>query len=353
MAETNTAILVLDKVLDANPDDNRAWTSLAIAHINSAEVALENRNLPAAGRALDQASICYGKATERSNRTERTYGMARISNLRGQLHMAESDFSMAKEHFQAAIEKLDQLTTENPGDPQYLEESAALKLRLSDIYRITGEYDQESGMYEPVRKIYEQLIDLVPGAPNYRENLGRACSNHAQRLQERGFQLDAQNCAEQALDLFAKLASDYPEVRKYWREAATASDILGQTLSDLKKNQEALQAFSQSLELLDTLKPRASEDEHRRAIVLSHAAVEHFKVGDEETAFEMNDEAIDSLNFLIQQTPASNTPGSTTSRPNPASATRRNGRTRTSGTVAGCARPMGRSCPGRAASGSC
>jgi nitrate reductase alpha subunit len=51
--------------------------------------------------------------------------------------------------------------------------------------------------------------------------------------------------------------------------------------------------------------------------------------------------------------PASNTPGSTTSRPSPASATPRNGRTRTSGTAAGRATPTAASSRARAASGSC
>jgi len=50
---------------------------------------------------------------------------------------------------------------------------------------------------------------------------------------------------------------------------------------------------------------------------------------------------------------ARNTPGTTTSRPSPASATRRTGRTRTAGKAAGCAGPTARSCRGRAASGRC
>ena len=57
-------------------------------------------------------------------------------------------------------------------------------------------------------------------------------------------------------------------------------------------------------------------------------------------------------NVWTSRARAWNTPGSTTSRPSPASAIRRNGRTRTSGTAAGCARPTARSSRARAASGS-
>jgi nitrate reductase beta subunit len=48
-----------------------------------------------------------------------------------------------------------------------------------------------------------------------------------------------------------------------------------------------------------------------------------------------------------------NTPGSTTSRPSPASAIRRTGRTRTAGTAAGSAAPTAGSSRARAASGGC
>jgi tetratricopeptide (TPR) repeat protein len=118
----------------------------------------------------------------------------------------------AGESLREALNLLQVLVDELPGDTGYRNDLAQAFGRYGTVLRELRNYPESRAAYEKARDLYRALAGEYPALAVYRQNLSACLTNLGNTLSDEGRVQEAGPLHDQAIAIKEKLASDFPEI---------------------------------------------------------------------------------------------------------------------------------------------
>jgi serine/threonine protein kinase/Tfp pilus assembly protein PilF len=130
---------------------------------------------------------------------------------------------------------------------------AGAQLRVGDIRQRLGQHGEAEAAYRQAVELYARLAADFPAAPEYRHGLAATHNNLGLLLMDTGRPQEAESAFRDALELREALAADFPAVPQHRLEQAKSYNNLGLLLKDSGRPQAAEAAYRAALDLQKAL----------------------------------------------------------------------------------------------------
>jgi serine/threonine-protein kinase len=166
---------------------------------------------------------------------------------RGQLEPAQRAFlEKALAYYEAFAEE--------SGHTEEVRHSVAdAHLRVGKIRYRLGQHSEAEPAHRRALELYARLADDFPAEPGYRLELAQSHNNLAMLLRDTGRPKETEAAVRDALDILNKLVTDFPAVPQYREELAVSYNNLGAPLSLTGREQEAEAAYRNALAIYKPL----------------------------------------------------------------------------------------------------
>jgi len=192
-------------------------------------------------------------------------------------------------------------------NPDLLDTLASLQVSRAAVLRVQGlQAKLEDSLGEAIGH-YRTLVQAMPDAPKYAENLALTMTDLGIAKQDHGQSIDAMAILQEASQQWQDLLVLYAEVPRFHEQSAACEDALSQVILDAT-NQSAdamLHASSsvQTYQELVELSPQTPDYRHRLAVSRSHAAINLLRLERPDDAMLLFDAAEKELRELITESP--------------------------------------------------
>jgi tetratricopeptide (TPR) repeat protein len=185
-------------------------------------------------------------------------GSAATLHVLAQALQAEKRLPDARQMVQKAIVLQDKALAVEPGNPQYRQFLGNHYLLLSGIALAqdnvgSAAKEAEEALREALQ-VFEKLAADFPTVPGYRKSLGASHFGLVILLHKTGRPKEVEDALRQALPIFEKLAADFPSVAEHRKCLAVNYNALGELLmSRAGQRKEADEALRQALQVYEKL----------------------------------------------------------------------------------------------------
>ncbi|MBI1314195.1 protein kinase [bacterium] len=198
-----------------------AGLELALAQLQVAHAIHDSLKPHLAEPAADEAV----KYFEKLDSQNAAIGHAAAEGLLARIHERESLYPQAVDNVARAIRIWDRLLSSAPTRVDYIDGLATSWIDRANILRAAG-CDPLSDYSDSVNR-FQELVELRPGIPRYRFNLGTALTGLAWTQNRLCLTTSAQDSAVQAVNTFLYLHQRYPQDTRFPLGEAAARLVLG------------------------------------------------------------------------------------------------------------------------------
>jgi tetratricopeptide (TPR) repeat protein len=143
---------------------------------------------------------------------------------------------------------------EQDADPEVRRETARAYRRVGDIQYLLGDFPAAAKAYQSSQDLFEQLADQFKAKPEYRQELAQVHARRSVMLQGRGDNPGAEKAATQALKIRTELVAAHAKNRFFRHDLASSFTNLGLLrLSFPDRRTQAMQDFEKAIDLFDKL----------------------------------------------------------------------------------------------------
>lgn len=150
--------------------------------------------------------------------------------LQTQLQELTGDYIGAANSAGKAVDLWQKLVKENPAEIRYADGLATSQIDAANVLRVAGRDPLDA--YEAALATFQQLVELRPGIPRYRFNLGTALSGLAWTKNRLAETESAQESAVQSVNTLLFLSERFPEDIRFPLGEVSARLILAEILRD-------------------------------------------------------------------------------------------------------------------------
>jgi tetratricopeptide (TPR) repeat protein len=252
------------KDAERSAEEARAQRGRALAHLRSARDAVDRMltrvgherlapapyTLKVRRELLEDALQLYRELARQEDRDpEIRYEVGRAWRRLGKI---QSDPQKVEESYRNAVEVFEQLTAENPDNPEYWKEFAAscnnLGLTLDE-----KEPAEAERLLRRALALQEQLAAAHPETPDYRLDASVTRGDLGMVLFVAKRQEEALQWTKEGIDGLEKLLSDEPTSTEYRNHLGLALNNRGAFLGQMKRLNEAEPVFRRAVEVLEPL----------------------------------------------------------------------------------------------------
>ncbi|MHC4617621.1 MAG: protein kinase domain-containing protein [Planctomycetota bacterium] len=208
---------------------------------------------------LSVATVGFVQASRERNRSEKNFQKAReavdkmtevaqhqLANVPRMEQTRQDLLQQAQVFYQEFLEG-------NKGDLEVREETGRAYRRLGDIHNTLGQYEQAEQAYLNAIDIFERLADEFPDMAEYQMEVGVGNNGLGVALRVLGRHPEAEEAHRAAVALLEPLAEEFPTEPDYLKAFAEAYNNLGLVLTDTGQLEEAEQACRKALEIREKL----------------------------------------------------------------------------------------------------
>ncbi len=174
--------------------------------------------------------------------------LARTRNNLATLYCQQGRTAEAEAEYESARKIHQRLAEEQSGVPAYQCDLASTLGNLANLYAEADdkERDQEAlAAYQAALEIRTRLTRQYPDRPDFQNDLAVTHQNLGAWYSVRGKTAEAEKCFRDALGLYERLVSKFPQTTRYVLQQAATWANLGHLLCELNRSEESLQ-YSQA-----------------------------------------------------------------------------------------------------------
>jgi tetratricopeptide (TPR) repeat protein len=265
-ALSEQAVSTIQALTTADPNNREYQKSFADALAWSADAERDaghiDRAIALRERHLALLNGLFSRTGDVSYRYRRVAGERRL----GMLYAMRDQNDLAEQHTQAAVAQGDELTSIEPDNSKWLENSALAKYYLAYILAITGKTDEASQQNESSCSIISRLIAKDPKLADWRADFRECWIMRGYIAMAKGANADAENAAEQALRIARSFKSRDPGRDDY--AMARAYRLLGDARKGLGDNNAAAAAWNAAYAALPHVQTERPIETQEHAIIL-------------------------------------------------------------------------------------
>jgi serine/threonine protein kinase/Flp pilus assembly protein TadD len=200
------------------------------------------------------------QAESERDRADRNYSLAHkavedfLIRVTENKRLKEGDFhALRKEFLESALPYYEKFAQQKKDDVKLEADRGLAYLRLGNVCSLLGETKRALGHYRQMEKIFAELCQSHPAAPDYRHQLATSRHRLGAVLGDLGRKAEAESKFRQALVLRRELVKEFPDEPRYRRDLAASHCSLGVVLSHLHRRADAEPEYRKSLALRDRL----------------------------------------------------------------------------------------------------
>lgn len=258
ISESSSGISLLsDQLLKTGSSDAR--DSLAFALLNRAEIKERAGQLQTQQDDITSAISHF----EQMDSQRGTIGQASARSLLARIQESLGEYARAEKTIDLAVAGWSSLVKQKPSNIDYIDGLSTSQIDRTNILRTAGHDPVDA--YSEVIASLAQLVELRPGIPRYRFNLGTSYTGLAWGLNRMGMADTAQESATEAIYIFEFLGGEYPEDQRFLYGGISAGLVFAEILKDRGETAQATDTLLSLEELLasDIISPNSSETKER------------------------------------------------------------------------------------------
>lgn len=212
------------------------------------------------------------------SRTIRAEGYLRVGRMRYGL----GELTEAEDAYRKAVEILEQLVDQSPGELQNRVNLSECLVNLGLILSDTGRLQEAETVFRRALDIYEQLVEQFPDRPELGQQRATCCNNLAGLLYDTGRVREAEVEYRQAIATYEQLMDRLPKSVDLREQLATAYNNLGTLLKEtnrIKEAETALRRAAAVYELLADQFPTRATPRRRLAAVANNLGILLYETG--------------------------------------------------------------------------
>jgi tetratricopeptide (TPR) repeat protein len=205
---------------------------------------------------LEKALQFYTEAAQQTSRDPAVrFETAKAFRRVGEIQHRLGEPGLAENAHRQAVDRLQALVDEVPGNANYRAELADALHRLGVLMGDTGRYSEEEQIHRRALTIHQTLAMGFPANNDYRRNLGRGYWFLGQVLVTAApnRRPEAEEALRSALAIQGDLVADSPAIQEYRHHLAQTYLRLGLTVGYLGRHDEERQALGEAATLLEDL----------------------------------------------------------------------------------------------------
>lgn len=243
IARSSAAISILTTQLSKN-DSSRVRESLGFALIQRAEIKERTGQHQTLEEDISQAISHFQKLQSPRG----IIGQASARSLLARVQESRGEYAIAEESVNGAINAWFSLVDLQPSKVDYIDGLSTSQIDRTNVLRAAGHDSLDA--YSEVIASLSHLVELRPGIPRYRSNLGTAWTGLAWSQNRIGLTEAAQESATEAIYIFEFLGGEYPEDQRFLYGAVSAGLTIAEILKDRGKTDQAADTLLALEELL-------------------------------------------------------------------------------------------------------
>jgi serine/threonine protein kinase len=248
----------------------------------------------------DQAESVARQAVSRFEQLdgpEAAVGRAAAESLLARIQERESRYEQAAGSVARAIAIWERMVAAHPSRVQYVDGRATSQIDRANILRAAGR-DPLSD-YATTVDSFQQLVELRPGIPRFRFNLGAALTGLAWTQNRMCLTTEAQDSAVQAVNAFLFLHERYPQDTRFPLGEVTARIVLAEILRNRGEFNLAVDIIAEAHRVLtEELSADLSDVRERGAEAMLLFGQLQSSLGERDAAIQSMREAISVLQAL-------------------------------------------------------
>ena len=281
VASGNTVSMATLKVQQARIEKAAGQYAAALSHSKLAVKSLQS--LSEIGNDISAAQPEFGIAL----------------GLQTQLQELTGDYVGAANSADTAVDLWQKLVKENPAEIRYADGLATSQIDAANVLRVAGRDPLEE--YEAAVATFQQLVELRPGIPRYRFNLGTALSGLAWTKNRLAETENAQESAVQSVNTLLFLSERFPEDIRFPLGEVSARLVLAEILRDRGDFDLAVGIVEQASEALrnETIPPDSPQSRERFGELLLMFGQVQSAIGDSPLAQDSFRQSAETLLELV------------------------------------------------------
>ena len=297
-AEFRTAISLIELLESSQQGGHELDYTTARVRLNWAMFLVSSQQFDAAQTQMNLCTERFIKLVGLSPTAEYREGYAASLVTLGTLHQQMLDTTEAAGALQEAMKCWQQLATEQPDNPVYLQRLASTRVSLAIAIRGTASEEVLLSTWKNCISDYSILQEARPGVPVFREDQAIAHFDLAGFLQELGRDNEALAEVQAALPDLIRLSTAHPEVARFRDNHARGLTRFGQILRELNDVETAELALIEAADSFRSLTedvPDNADYMRQFAICIGSLGLLYEQTGDFEKAREHQQSAIEAL----------------------------------------------------------
>jgi serine/threonine-protein kinase len=179
---------------------------------------------------------------------------AMVSGATGDALTVQKELSPEQKTFLESVLGYYQEFAAEPGEDRESRERLAMAhYRLGTIRRRLGQAQDGAKVFRRCVELYEKLATDFPAVPEYRLKLARSRNKLGDLAHDLRRLADAETEFRQAIELLEMVAADFPSVPDYRSELSESHYLLGNCLSERRRVAEAAAEYRRAIELREKL----------------------------------------------------------------------------------------------------
>jgi eukaryotic-like serine/threonine-protein kinase len=247
------AIEILDEQARTQPDRAEYGRDLGVGYALLAQVHSDTGQWQKAEATFEQALSLQGKQVETYPKVaEYQFALAKTYRASGYMLHRRALPERAEDRYQQALNILNSLVQDRPvAEHQALLASTLMHLGL--VYSTKGWFDKTEKVLKEAQRLHERLVQGNPDAllPEHWQLLGRSHAILGMGYRGQSQIEKAEASQQKAIEIFAELAKEHPDVLEYTYDVGRCYSELGLTANYAGRPDEAIARFEKSMAILE------------------------------------------------------------------------------------------------------